>query len=173
MGEEYGEENPFPFFCAFQAPELIEAVRVGRKQQFADPDDRAQVPDPASEETFGAARLSWSWPEGTFRSGLRRLYRDLLAARREWPALRDFENRTACITAAAEGGFVLELVRGAGESGQIRILFNLGERPVALPEPCGAGERVIFSSESSAYLGARQGGECVDALLPWECVVFK
>ena len=85
MGEEYGEDNPFPFFCSFRAPELIEAVRVGRKQQFADPDDRP-VPDPVSEATFASARLSWSWPEGTFRAGLRRLYRDLLAARREWPA---------------------------------------------------------------------------------------
>ena len=31
MGEEYGEENPFPFFCSFGDPPLIEAVREGRK----------------------------------------------------------------------------------------------------------------------------------------------
>ena len=47
MGEEYGEENPFPFFCSFQDPALIEAVREGRKQEFADPGEPARCPTPA------------------------------------------------------------------------------------------------------------------------------
>src|SRR5690606_10973331 len=34
MGEEYGEENPFQFFCSFENPDLIEAVREGRKNEF-------------------------------------------------------------------------------------------------------------------------------------------
>ena len=32
MGEEYGEEHPFQFFCSFDGEELIEAVRQGRKE---------------------------------------------------------------------------------------------------------------------------------------------
>ena len=95
MGEEYGEENPFPFFCSFGDPALIEAVREGRKKEFDAFSWQGEVPDPQGEETFASARLGWSWPEGTPRAGLRRLYRDLLAARREWPALRDFEHRSA------------------------------------------------------------------------------
>jgi maltooligosyltrehalose trehalohydrolase len=172
MGEEYGEQNPFPFFCSFRAPELVEAVRAGRNAQFADPDGRAQVPDPCSEATFTSAKLTWLWPEGTFASCIRRLYRDLLAARREWPALRDFENRTARLTAAAEGGFVLELVRGAAPEVRIRIIFNLGDAPAALPEQAGIGERILLSSESVAYAGARRGDDRVRSLLPWECVVL-
>ena len=34
--EEYGETNPFPFFCSFSDDQLIEAVREGRKREFAD-----------------------------------------------------------------------------------------------------------------------------------------
>lgn len=34
MGEEYGEEQPFQFFCSFDGAELIEAVRGGRKREF-------------------------------------------------------------------------------------------------------------------------------------------
>ena len=30
MGEEYGETRPFPFFCSFSDPGLVEAVRRGR-----------------------------------------------------------------------------------------------------------------------------------------------
>ena len=172
MGEEYGEQNPFPFFCSFRAPELVEAVRVGRSAQFADPDARAQLPDPFSEATFHSAKLTWSWPEGTFGSRLRQLYRDLLAARRQWPALRDFENRSARVTSAAEEGFVLELVRGAAAEGRVRIIFNLGEGPAALPELAGLRERVLFSSESIAYAGSRRSDVGVRSLLPWECVVL-
>src|SRR6185437_5776055 len=36
MGEEYGEDNPFPFFCSFGDAHLIEAVRQGRKREFAE-----------------------------------------------------------------------------------------------------------------------------------------
>src|SRR5262249_46950288 len=95
MGEEYGEENPFPFFCSFCDPQLVQAVREGRKREFDAFAWQGEVPDPHGEDTFESARLSWSWPEGTPRAGLRRLYRDLLAARREWPALRDFQRRAA------------------------------------------------------------------------------
>ena len=32
MGEEYGEESSFPYFCSFQGEELIQAVREGRRR---------------------------------------------------------------------------------------------------------------------------------------------
>ena len=35
MGEEYGETRPFPFFSSFSDPQLIEAVRRGRREEFA------------------------------------------------------------------------------------------------------------------------------------------
>src|SRR5262249_45178469 len=82
MGEEYGEDTPFPFFCSFSDPQLVQAVRDGRRREFADFAWQGEVADPQAEETFAAARLSWSWPAGTPRAGLRRLYADLLAARR-------------------------------------------------------------------------------------------
>ena len=46
MGEEYGEENPFPFFCSFGDPELVEAVREGRKKEFDAFAWQGEVPDP-------------------------------------------------------------------------------------------------------------------------------
>ncbi len=35
MGEEYGETAPFPYFTSHADPELVEAVRRGRAQEFA------------------------------------------------------------------------------------------------------------------------------------------
>src|SRR5262249_31717151 len=132
MGEEYGEARPFPFFCSFGDAPLVQAVREGRRREFAAFAWQGEVPDPQAESTFAAARLRWSWPEGTPRAGMRRLYGDLLAARREWPALRDFRDRTAQVLPGADGGHVLELIRGGRgvEPGKtVQAYFNLTDRP--------------------------------------------
>jgi maltooligosyltrehalose trehalohydrolase len=173
MGEEYGEDNPFLFFCSFEDAGLVQAVREGRRREFASFAWQGEVPDPQSEGTFSASRLSWSWPEGTPRAGLRRLYGDLLAARREWPALRDFQHRNARLLTGAGGGFVLEMVRGgrfAEASRTVQVYFNLTDRRQPLPGD-GGGE-LLFTSESGRYAGGRRQGERPGELLPFECAAF-
>ena len=57
MGEEYGETNPFPYFVSHGDPELVEAVRRGRAEEFGlDPDHAV---DPQAEATFLSAKLDW------------------------------------------------------------------------------------------------------------------
>jgi malto-oligosyltrehalose trehalohydrolase len=64
MGEEWGAAQPFPFFCDF-GPELADAVRTGRREEFArfpefaDPAVRDRIPDPQAEQTFASAKLDW------------------------------------------------------------------------------------------------------------------
>ena len=175
MGEEYGEENPFPFFCSFGDPELVEAVREGRKKEFDAFTWQGEVPDPQGEETFASARLSWSWPEGTHRAGLRRLYRDLLTARREWPALRDFEHRSARLLGRraerrpAPGAGPRR--RAPGEVGPGAASTSATGRP-GCPAASPAGRSVLFSSEAAAYGGGRREAGPVDELAPFEFIVF-
>jgi len=174
MGEEYGEENPFAFFCSFGDANLVRAVREGRRREFEGFLWAGEVPDPHAEETFAAARLSWSWPQGTPRAGLRRLYADLLAARRAWPALRDFTCRAARLL-PDEGGAVLELVRGGStpEPGRTaQVYANLTDRHQPLPEGARPPGRLLFSSEAARYSGARAADAPEWELLPHECVVF-
>ncbi len=122
MGEEYAERNPFPFFCSFCGPELIQAVREGRKREFADfVDNPDEIPVPDAEATFASARLTWSWPEGSVHAGMRTLYSDLLKARREWAGLRDFEHRSSRLWPNDREGPLLELVRGLGKSRSARL----------------------------------------------------
>jgi maltooligosyltrehalose trehalohydrolase len=166
MGEEYGETNPFLFFCSFGDRELIENVRHGRRRDYG---LVGEVPDPNSDSTYQACKLSWTWPEGTFRSGLRQLYRDLLAARRTWPALRDFEHRHARLMPEdAAGPRLLELVRGKGE-GRLMVYFNLSDQQQAVETP--SGMTVIFRSEADEYTIQKTAVEA-GSVRPWECVVF-
>jgi maltooligosyltrehalose trehalohydrolase len=163
MGEEYGETSPFPFFCSFGEPELVEAVREGRKREFAEFANQGQPPDPDAEATFASARPSWSWSEPT-RAGLRQLYRDLLAARRTFPQLRDFVRRRARLLPDTETGPVLELVRGEDS----RIVFNLSDRRQEVP---AAETYVWLSTEAPRYAGMREDRD-LSAMLPFECMVF-
>jgi maltooligosyltrehalose trehalohydrolase len=175
MGEEYGEEQPFQFFCSFSEADLVENVRIGRWQEFAAfHSNRAEVPDPQAESTFAASRLTWSWEEEPHKAGLRRLYQDLLRARRVWPAMRDFTRRTARLLPGTQPHALLELSRGASTTApgtMLQAYFNL--TPASQPLPSPAGLRVLWSSEAEQYNGSRRAGLSPQPLLlPYECVVF-
>jgi maltooligosyltrehalose trehalohydrolase len=176
MGEEYGETRPFPFFCSFCGTELVEAVREGRKSEFADfVDSPDEIPDPHATQTFRSAKLSWSWPDGTIHGGLRRLYSDLLHARRRWPAMRDFSHRYARLLPDAHHAAIVELVRGNPEdpAGQVlRAYFNLSETRQPLTADRRENDVVLFTSESIDYGGERRSLTDVNELFPSECVVF-
>ena len=57
MGEEYAETAPFPFFVDHGDPELLEATRRGRREEFAAAEWSEEVPIPADPATFAAAVL--------------------------------------------------------------------------------------------------------------------
>ena len=56
MGEEYGETAPFLYFIDHGDPELIEAVRQGRKREFA-AFGWTEIPDPYDRGTFERSKL--------------------------------------------------------------------------------------------------------------------
>jgi malto-oligosyltrehalose trehalohydrolase len=86
MGEEWGATQPFPFFCDFSG-ELAEAVRQGRKAEFAEAfaavDQAIPIPDPLAAETFRSAVLDWSKRDVEPFASRLRLVRELLRARRK------------------------------------------------------------------------------------------
>lgn len=128
MGEEYAETRPFPFFCDFSDPDVIEGVRRGRKRDYG---LSGPIPDPQGETTFASARLSWEWRDDPRRTRTRQLYRDLIRLRREIPQLRDFRNRSVRFHPDF-GKSVLEIRRGAER--EIACLFHLAEGEVSLPD---------------------------------------
>jgi maltooligosyltrehalose trehalohydrolase len=176
MGQEYGEEHPFGFFCSFGDTDLVRAVREGRKKEFPEFVHQGPIPDPQAESTFAAARLTWSWPEGSAAAGLRRLYADLLAARRAWPALADFTNRDAQLLPDSDVGPLLHLVRGgrtAGAGHTVEAWFNLSGQPQRLPAGTDVTfGQLLFTSESNRYLGERSDYDGSADLRPYECIAF-
>ncbi|MBC7819110.1 MAG: malto-oligosyltrehalose trehalohydrolase [Planctomycetaceae bacterium] len=178
MGEEYGETRMFPFFCSFEDHELAEAVRKGRREEFDKFGWGKDLPDPQAELIFGLAQLSWTWEAGSRQAGLRRLYHDLLDARRRWPALKDFRTRRADLLPGTNGPGVLRLVRGGHrpeEKDALVAYFNLGKEPQPLPDTGETGcccSMCLLSSEDGSYGGGRTHAYPLDMLLPFEFQVY-
>ncbi len=184
MGEEYGERRPFPFFCSFGDDALIEAVRQGRREEFAAMEFQwgEQISDPQDPDTFDSGILTWQWPEQTFHANLRRLYADLLNARRTWPALIDRGHTTARVVHTQRGPSPVAgrkeeapavLVVERGRKPGLLAWANLTGRPAALPNPVPGGRNWLLSSEATVYGGARVAGRSVGELLPFELIAWN
>ncbi|MDH6061747.1 malto-oligosyltrehalose trehalohydrolase [Chrysosporum bergii ANA360D] len=87
MGEEYGEDSPFIYFVSHSDPDLIAAVREGRKQEFFAFHSQGQPPDPESADTFNNCKLNWQKRQSGKHQVLWRFYQQLIQLRRQNPAL--------------------------------------------------------------------------------------
>lgn len=174
MGEEYGETSPFAFFCSFGDPQLIEAVRRGRREEFAALKFKwgGDVPDPQDPRTFAACKLKWAWPQGSPQSQRRLLYEDLLKARRDWPALGDRQNTNARVVNSSEANRAdIMLIRRGGEEGLL-IAANVTAEKSATVALQLAGKKAILSTEDMRYGGSRLPQQSWEELLPYELIVF-
>jgi maltooligosyltrehalose trehalohydrolase len=83
MGEEYGETSPFLYFTSHGDKDLIEAVRRGRREEFASFGWKQQTPDPQHATTFGASALKHELEEREPHRTLRTFYKQLIQLRNE------------------------------------------------------------------------------------------
>jgi len=152
MGEEYGETNPFLFFCSFEDPGLINAVREGRKAEFAAFHEAGIAPDPQSEQTFAASLLSWELLRQQ-NFVLREWYRQLISFRKTRSAMRNF-NRSGTKVKALQNNALLVLQRTDDtHNDSLLILFNFSrEEQVYTPAPAYALQK-LFDSAATEWKG--------------------
>jgi maltooligosyltrehalose trehalohydrolase len=127
MGEEYGEKAPFQYFTSHGDPDLIEAVRKGRLEEFDDFTWAGEPPDPHDTATFERSKLDWSRAEREEHAAVRELYRTLLRLRREHPALRSLD-LASLETQADDAARVLLVHRWSGEE-HVLLAFNFSDSP--------------------------------------------
>lgn len=136
MGEEWAAAQPFPFFCDFGA-ELAEAVRKGRREEFArfpefqDPAMRERIPDPMAEETFTSAKLDWEACRRAPHAGWLDWYRRILAVRHaelvpHLPGIR----RGGRYRILGDGAVLVRWALGDG-AGELVLAANLSAAPVS------------------------------------------
>ncbi|MCW5964357.1 MAG: malto-oligosyltrehalose trehalohydrolase [Bryobacterales bacterium] len=88
MGEEYNETAPFPYFVHHGDPHLIEAVRAGRRHEFAAFSWDGDPPDPQDEATFLSAKINPDQRHDGIHAELFAWYQELILMRKQHPNFR-------------------------------------------------------------------------------------
>ncbi len=131
MGEEYGEEAPFQYFISHTDPGLVEAVRNGRRAEFAAFGWQEEPPDPQNEATFLRAKLNHQLRrDGRYRI-LWELHRELLRLRRELASLALLD-KERCEATGYDQERVLSIRRWDGAEEALAV-FNFNRAGVSIP----------------------------------------
>lgn len=150
MGEEWATRRRWQFFTHHDEPDLAEAVREGRLEEFSETgwDETyggdLTVPDPQALRTFRRSTLDWREPERPHHARFLAFCRDLIALRRREPDLRSGD-RSATSCRYGEGWFVVH--RGA-----LAVVVNLAPHAMEVPLP-GADRREILLAWATVALG--------------------
>lgn len=137
MGEEYAEPAPFPYFISHGDADLVEAVRKGRREEFAAFGWEGDIPDPYAVSTFVSARLNHGLRTQGKHAEIQALYTDLLRLRREVPALRHLDKDAQnVIPFEAQTSLILHRWHG---DGHVFAAYNFGQTAAALLPPVPAG----------------------------------
>jgi maltooligosyltrehalose trehalohydrolase len=124
MGEEWGASTPWQFFTSFDDPDLGDAVRTGRRGEFAAHGwDTEEVPDPQDPATRDRSVLDWAEPAKDYHARVLDLYRRLIALRRARPELSDPRLDRVDVTFDEEERWLVV------HRGSLRVVANLGTAP--------------------------------------------
>lgn len=173
MGEEYGETAPFQYFTSHGDPALVEAVRRGRREEFAAFGWEAAVPDPQDEQTFLRSHLDHSLEEKAPHKTLRLFYQTLIRLRGELGIA------SASSHSVRQLGDCQALLTYKIGSRDLAVVMNFAEFSVSLnvPELDGNWASLLYSAEGS-WSGLDRDSEPASLpqrelrLAPYSFVVF-
>jgi maltooligosyltrehalose trehalohydrolase len=152
MGEEYGETAPFQYFISHTDPDLVEAVRAGRRQEFAAFAWQNEAPDPQAEATFLACKLDHSRRAQGQHRVLLALYRELIRLRHDLPALSQLR-RDRLEIQPFETSKSLYMLRWSNTD-EVALVFNFHDTPVKLTVPLSPGRwSTILDSADDRWNG--------------------
>jgi maltooligosyltrehalose trehalohydrolase len=145
MGEEYAEPAPFLYFTSHGDKDLIDAVRRGRRAEFAEFGWSEEVPDPQDAHTFVNSRLQHSLCDREPHRALRLLYQELIRFRRANDLGADAELE---ITESEKPALLTVSKRSAGRC--LWMMFNFGDSSAEIPLAGHSGNWTteIYSADS-------------------------
>jgi maltooligosyltrehalose trehalohydrolase len=154
MGEEYGETAPFLYFTDHSDPGLGEAVRKGRKQEFAAFHAQGEAPDPQAESTFLASKLDHSLAVQSSHRVLLDFHTELIRLRKELAALQ----RSTTFEVTVCGPHDCLSVHYEYDEGGFLAFFNFNENLSRVTSMTSGKEwRKVLDSAEGKWLGPGSG----------------
>ncbi len=159
MGEEYGHPGPFLYFTSHGDPDLIEAVRRGRRNEFAEFGWTGESPDPQSEASFHASKLNHEIRNTAHHGTMLRFYQELIRFRR---ANRLGSNADLEIMDSEEPPVLTVLRIATGR--RLLTVFNFGDTEIEILPHGGKGLWTIelFSADARWLGPSRQVADSID-----------
>jgi maltooligosyltrehalose trehalohydrolase len=152
MGEEWSEPHPFLYFVSHTDPELAEAVRKGRKAEFAAFHAEGEAPDPMDEKTFEGSKLQWHLASEGNHSVILRYYKTLIRLRKSQPAVSEL-NRKNLLCDCDEKKNVLVLHRWSKDQDLV-CLMNFSKKNQSFMPPSNIQQwNKLFDSAASEWKG--------------------
>ena len=152
MGEEHGETAPFRYFTSHSDPSLLEAVRRGRREEFAAFEWQGEAPDPQAESSFLDCKLDHARRGLEPHATLCEFYQELIKLRQHRSALRQLSKQNTEVTALPLTRILV--VRRWSESEDLVIAFNFGGDVTSVTEVIPPGRwRVELDSASQCWRG--------------------
>jgi len=179
MGEEYGETAPFQYFISHLDAQLVDAVRRGRREEFASFIWQVEPPDPQEVTTFQDAKLNQRLRHEGHHRTLFAFYQELIRLRKELPALAHSSKEQMDVL-----GFEREkilYVRRWCEVQDVCMTLHFGRSQTSLrvPLPVGQWHKCLDSAEerwggpgSPVGLAVESDGEVSLTLPPESCLLF-
>jgi maltooligosyltrehalose trehalohydrolase len=161
MGEEYGSTAPFLYFTSFKDPELAQAVREGRRNEFAafpafsDARSRDRIPDPNDESTWEQSKSYSGLDDVQGGKEWREGYRTLLGVRHEF--ISPYLDGAQSLPVRVVGPLAVLAAWRLGDGGLLRIYCNLGADDVAVEPGVTEHERIIFMLDEHAGDALQEG----------------
>jgi len=158
MGEEYGETASFLYFTSHSNPGLIQAVREGRRREFAAFAWSQEVPDPQDPKTFRRSVLDHHLREREPHRSLLRFYHDVIALRKRSPALQNCSKEHLEVTMLPEQQ-VLLIRRWQPQEDEVLLFASFALTTVSLVPPLPLGQwQQVLDAGAERYGGPAQSG---------------
>ena len=128
MGEEYAEEHPFLYFVSHTDPDLVEAVRQGRKREFEAFHLEGNMPDPQSEATLQQSSLQWDKEKTRGQLAMLNWYKHLISWRKEHAAWQNFARQSQQVRAFEAEKCLAVFRTSKDENSQAVLVFNYSKQ---------------------------------------------
>jgi maltooligosyltrehalose trehalohydrolase len=151
MGEEYGETNPFLYFVSHGDPDLVQAVREGRRREFARFGWTGEALDPQAESSFHRSCLDWERAAKPDHAGLRMLYGDLLRLRRSEAALLPGAAQVSVSQREDEGWVAVQLT---ARGNSLLAGFNFDRSARSVPLVSSNRYHLLLTTDHRQYGGS-------------------
>jgi maltooligosyltrehalose trehalohydrolase len=149
MGEEYGEISPFLYFTSHGDKDLIEAVRRGRREEFASFGWKHGTPDPQDPATFEASALKRELQQQEPHRTLRTFYKKVIELRKAFHLGTDWN-----VEASEDEASEYVRVLWKSDSTSLAALFFFGRNDLEVEAALPAGRWLIkLNSADSKWRG--------------------